>query len=262
MYSPASYFCDRLVAPLDLADERRRSTSGNLEMADEWFVRRRHLPHVEVDGKGYFVTGVLQDAMQARELSAIRDFERQLDRRQRRPSMSEQEWHCHKQKLLFAFIDRLLDSSPYATHLRNPEAASIVCDAFRYFAEDRYDLWAFVVMPSHHHWYFTPREAWASRQPTHDRRGVRRTPREVICHSIQSYTANHCNRLLGRSGSFWLGETYDHFVRDEAEALRIIRYIENNPVKAGFVESPQNWQYSSAYVRQQLDLTIQDAIPQ
>lgn len=67
MYSPASYFCDRLVAPLDLADERRRSTWGTSRWLMSGLFVGRHLPHVEVDGKGYFVTGVLQDAMQARE---------------------------------------------------------------------------------------------------------------------------------------------------------------------------------------------------
>jgi hypothetical protein len=35
---------------------------------------------------------------------------------------------------------------------------------------------------------------------------------------------------------FWQAESYDHRVRDEREHLRIVAYIENNPVKAGFRE--------------------------
>ena len=53
---------------------------------------------------------------------------------------------------------------------------------------------------------------------------------------LKGYTAREANRLLGRTGQpFWQGESYDHWVRDETEFIRIIAYIENNPVKAGLV---------------------------
>ena len=69
--------------------------------------------------------------------------------------------------------------------------------------------------------------------------------------SLKSYTARQANKLLGRTGEpFWQRESYDHWVRDEAERRRIISYIENNPVKAGLVNSPRNYPWSSAAVRE------------
>ena len=53
--------------------------------------------------------------------------------------------------------------------------------------------------------------------------------------------------LLGRTGQkFWQAESYDHWVRDEKEMERISAYIENIPVKAGLVDSPPKYRWSSA----------------
>ena len=42
--------------------------------------------------------------------------------------------------------------------------------------------------------------------------------------------------------------------------LRIIHYIEDNPVKAGLVERPEEWQWSSARIRANAGLQPGDAI--
>ena len=81
-----------------------------------------------------------------------------------------------------------------------------------------------------------------------------KTPREIIAHSIQSYTGTMCNRIRGREGNYWQHETFDHWARDEAEMFRIIEYIENNPVAAGLVQHPKDWKYSSANLRAQSGL--------
>ena len=68
-------------------------------------------------------------------------------------------------------------------------------------------------------------------------------------HSIKRYTARQCNQRLGLQGPFWQQESYDHWVRDFDELDRIIRYIEENPVKAGLAETPEVWPFSSARAR-------------
>ena len=73
-------------------------------------------------------------------------------------------------------------------------------------------------------------------------------------HSISSYTANECNKLLGRSGAFWEDESYDHCPRDGTEVVRIVEYLEMNPVKAGLVSKPEDWPFSSAADRKRLRL--------
>jgi len=62
--------------------------------------------------------------------------------------------------------------------------------------------------------------------------------------SLKGYTAREANRLLGRTGEpFWQRESYDHWVRDEAEWRRIAEYIETNPVKAGLVLQPEEYRW-------------------
>jgi putative transposase len=65
-----------------------------------------------------------------------------------------------------------------------------------------------------------------------------------ILQQLKSYTAVQANKLLNRGGAFWQHESYDHVVRDGEELERIVRYVLNNPVKAGLVEDWQNWNWS------------------
>src|SRR5438132_1550486 len=83
-----------------------------------------------------------------------------------------------------------------------------------------------VTTASHLHWVVQPRAEWA-RQLLVD--GP--TARERIMYSLKRFTANACNRVLQRRGTFWQAESYDHWIRDSQEMERIIRYVEENPVK-------------------------------
>jgi len=110
--------------------------------------------------------------------------------------------------------------------------AKIVVDSLSHGAEHLglYRLSAYVVMSNHVHILIWPKAL---------------LPR--ITKSIKGYTARECNRLLGRTGeSFWQEESFDHSVRNEDRFYRIKRYIERNPVKAGLVEDPEDWPWSSA----------------
>ncbi len=62
--------------------------------------------------------------------------------------------------------------------------------------------------------------------------------------SFKGYTAHKANRLLCRKEAFWQHESYDHWVRDENELARIVKYIINNPVKAGLVEHWEDWPWT------------------
>jgi len=211
----------------------------------EGVFRRRLLPHWDVPGKPVFLTACLDGSLPAAGLSRIRDYRRQLDERPQPIDVNADDWQHQKQKLVFAFVDKLLDHESRAHHLSDSRQAAIVQDAFLHFADQHYTLLAFVVMPSHHHWLFLPHE---------DR------SREQISHSIQSYTAYECNRVRGETGAYWQRETFDHWTRDEAEMLRIITYIEQNPVQAGLVEHAQDWQWSSARIRESVGLKPGEAI--
>lgn len=219
-------------------------------MHQDSIFRRRHLPHWDVEGKPVFITACLDGSISAAGMKRIQQYRFQLDARPRPENLSEQEWQLTKDKLLFAMVDNLLDHESPAFHLADERQAEIVQNAFLHLAGERYTLLAFVVMPSHYHWLFLPDDKWSCEAVERLRQSGRpRTPREIISHSIQSYTATMCNRVRGETGSYWQWETFDHWARDEAEMYRIIDYIERNPVRAGLVDRPEDWRWSSARLR-------------
>ena len=69
--------------------------------------------------------------------------------------------------------------------------------------------------------------------------------------SLKGFTSREANILLGRNGTFWEHESYDHFVRDADELKRIVAYVLRNPLKAGLVEDWREWRWS--YCRKELE---------
>ncbi len=174
---------------------------------------------------------------------------------------SEQEWQIRLEKRLFALWDERLDSDTRIQFLAEPRIASIVRENLYYHAGTKYSLWAYVIMPNHVHVLLKPEETWERRfERENGRAAYEKGPLSAILHSLRSYTAKEANKVLGRTGKFWQREAYDHWVRDSAEFERVIFYIENNPVKAGLVEQPQDWHFSSAYDRVQRGLGTFDRI--
>jgi len=213
----------------------------------EGLFRRRRLPHWDIPDATYFVTTCLDGSVPARGLLALNRYRQHLDANPCPAGLSATEREVRQHQLVFARFDQLIDDQPAVRFLASPVTATCVRDALFHFAGVRYHLLAYVVMPSHFHWLFHPLPEW---EATREGTAARRTARETIMHSIKSYTGNRCNRLLERTGLFWQDESYDHVVRDDDELLRIIEYIEHNPVKAGLVSRAADWPWSSAADRQ------------
>jgi len=213
--------------------------------------RRRRLPHHDVPGAAYFVTTCLDGSIPALGLADIRRQRSDDAARPRPAGVSDREWAAEAWKRAFGTTDRWLDDSPARRDLEAPALAGEVAAALRYFAGQRYDLLAFVVMPSHFHWVFRPLESWAAGLSDESP-----SARAQIVHSVNRHSALTCNRLLQRSGPFWQRESYDHWVRDADELERIIRYVEHNPVKAGLATTVEAWPFSSAHDRQRLGLAL------
>jgi len=236
-------------------------------------IRRRRLPHLDVDGATYFVTACLNGSVPACGLKALRDYRKELDSRERPSEFSESDWRMRNDKLYFPRMESWLDDKPAVKHFVHETAADSVRDSLFHFVDKRYHLMAYCVMPSHLHLLFTPRPSWCdevaemnakrvreanARQPANQPRFG--SPREIIMHSLKSFTGLQCNRLLGLSGTFWQDESYDHVVRDRDELFRIIGYIEQNPVKAGLVTDPLEWKWDSAVERIRCGLQLGDPL--
>jgi type I restriction enzyme R subunit len=208
----------------------------------EKFTRRR-LPHWDQPGATYFVTTCLLNSIPAQGLLEIEQLRAGLKQQVRPSTISVVEWRARQWKQLFARADRWLDHHPSVSHLADARLAGQVADALQFFAGQRYDLIAWVVMPSHIHWVFQPLDEWVkSLGDSADER----SPRERISHSINRHTARKCNELLELTGGLWQRESYDHCVRDEGELERIVAYIHANPVRGGLIERAEDYPYSSA----------------
>ena len=238
------------------------STSKNTNMSFDGLFRRRHLPHWDVDGRPIFITACLDGSIPAAGLNRIYQYRDELDSRTKPSNLSNRQWEQKKYKLVFRLVDELLDFNSPVRHLEDDRQAKIIQDAFLHFACERYVLLSFVVMPSHHHWLFLPDDEWSKNAIALaiEKNSKLRTAREIISHSIQSYTATMCNRIRGEQGNYWQSETYDHWARNDEETFRIIDYIENNPVRAGLTDCPENWKWSSARIRNMAGLAPGNAI--
>jgi type I restriction enzyme R subunit len=222
---------------------RRLDLIAEAQMQSE-FIRRRDLPHWDVDGAAYFVTTCLKASIPAKGVREITRFRDELQGRPQPVDMSRAGWESLRWKMNFARVEHWLDREAANRALEQSNLAEVVVNSMLYFAGQRYDLLAYVVMPSHMHWVFQPLPEWTRNLPADGP-----SAREKIMYSLKRFIANACNRLLQRRGTFWQAESYDHWIRDADEMDRIIRYVENNPVKACLVDQPEDWPYSSAHAR-------------
>jgi len=108
--------------------------------------------------------------------------------------------------------------------------ASVVEEALRFGYGERYVLHAYVIMPDHVHLLLQPEAGWSLAK---------------ILQGLKGITAREINKFLGRRGTFWQDESFDHLVGNEADWIDKFRYIHYNPVKAGLVTMPQDYPFSS-----------------
>lgn len=170
-----------------------------------------------------------------------------LERQPLRGGETEHERAIRHAKTVFARFNEMLGQATYGPRwLAEPHIAQLMTDAFFHHNGQRYYLIAFVVMPNHVHVVLRPIEI---QQPGEE--GPQFVPISKITKGLKGYVAREANRWLVRTGqAFWQEESYDHWVRDEAELARIVTYIESDPVRCGLVTRPEDWRWSSAWERE------------
>jgi REP element-mobilizing transposase RayT len=180
---------------------------------------RGKLPHWEENEATYFVTFRLADSMPQSVLQAF-EFERRnivaAAKQADRPLSPSEEKRL--EKLFSEKVQSKLDAGVGHCYLAKPAVAELVAEALLHFDSSRYRMYAWCIMPNHVHALFRVLEGHKLAE---------------VLQAWKSYSANKANRLLKRSGEFWQREYYDHLVRSEEEFYRIVRYIAENPIKAG-----------------------------
>ncbi len=136
------------------------------------------------------------------------------------------------------WADREFDAGRGSRLLGKSQHAKKVQDCLLHGDGDgeRYALAAWCVMPSHVHVLVEQFE--------------RHTLSDVV-QKWKSVSAHAINRAEGRKGRLWQPEYFDRFMRSAEQFEWTVGYVENNPVAAGLVERPEDWQFSSATWRRQ-----------
>jgi len=224
---------------------------------------RGNLPHWFVPGAAHFVTYRLSDTLPLDVLKRLRaNRDRKLIRAQPNREVA------HKQ--FFADYDRHLDRVCSKDWLTRPGVPDLIVENLLHHHGTKYQLLEFTIMPNHVHALLFPvnpaqadslnndqhvnvaEAASFDRQPGEFFSGEiddSQSPLSAIMHSLKSYTANQINKHLGRKGQLWQHESYDHWVRDEDELMRIAEYIALNPVRAGLAREAPDWAYGSVGIR-------------
>lgn len=68
--------------------------------------------------------------------------------------------------------------------------------------------------------------------------------------NVQSAFARWYNHTYQRRGRFWADRFKSTYLEDKRAVLDCMLYVELNPVRAGLVERPEEWQGSSIYLRE------------
>ena len=145
------------------------------------------------------------------------------------------------EKKIFEQYDAWLDRCEFGHRWLQIEAiAQIVATKMQAFDGDRYRLLAYCIMPNHVHLLL---DSLLHKEASHRGKSARYPVTDTL-RLLKGSTARDCNLELGRGGSFWQHESYDHAVRDEQELDKTILYILNNPVKAGLVKEWKDWPFT------------------
>lgn len=128
-------------------------------------------------------------------------------------------------------IDKYLDSGFGDCHLKRPEIAAIIVAALLFYNGKRYKLFSWVIMPNHIHFLIRPNDGFSLSE---------------IIRDFKGYTARAANNLIKRTGTFWHPDYFDRYIKDQKHFLKTVKYIEMNPVEAGLVNRPEEWEFGSA----------------
>ena len=199
-----------------------KNSSHQAELREAGWHTRGYLPHFDGRAIPQFITLHLGDSIPTK---VIDRWQRQLK------ELNDEEAKIVLQRR----IEKYLDQGYGECYLGNHTIATLVQESLIKFDGMRYDLFSWVIMPNHSHSILTRAEDWEL---------------ETLMKDHKSFTAHAANKILRRKGQFWMPEYYDRYIRTPEHFRNTVRYIENNPVKAGLCNKPSDWPFSSAWFRE------------
>lgn len=173
---------------------------------------QRNLPHWKQEGKVHFVTWRQADSLPQVKLDELRqDRAAWVERVGNKEfkdltPLQRREYY----RLFHERVEQWLDAGAGSCVLSLEEPRHVVEEALGHFDGTRYTLGSFAIASNHVHVLVVPLAGIGLSE---------------IAHSWKSFTAKTINKFLGRSGTFWQDESFDHLVRNENSLERIEKYI-------------------------------------
>ena len=170
------------------------------------------LPHWNQGGCVQFVTFRLADSLPQTKLKEFGELKEQWMAEHPKPwDIAIQEEYKNK---VGKAMDKWIDAGYGDCILKDERVRNIVADCIMHFNGERYDIHAFVIMPNHVHVLLSTRGDNLVQD---------------IVGSWKKFSAHEINKLLGRQGSVWERESFDHMVRNGFSYKDKFDYIISNP---------------------------------
>ena len=109
---------------------------------------------------------------------------------------------------------------------------SLIAELETSAAKYGWSIGRFVVMPDHIHLFCAAISEEESK------------PLESFVGKFKEWSAKRLNRELGISLPLWQAEFFDHVLRSNESHAEKWLYVRDNPVRAGFVASAEDWQFA------------------
>ncbi len=123
-----------------------------------------------------------------------------------------------------------------------PDDRTIALNALRFWDDKKWFVYAAVIMPDHAHALVRPLPLDSTDVAASEFHNL-----SDLLHSVKRYSSYTINLRRGVRGTLWQDECYDHIIRSDREFDETWAYTLDNPVKAGFVETPElyPWLYQA-----------------
>ena len=206
---------------------------------------RNNLPHHLPIGATFFVTFRLADSLPKAVLQDLAVKFNRIQSSSDSKSIDREAAKLKMAKYYMEFDEQLDKSKQGEIRLDTPELAAIISTKLHEFDNKYYTLIAYSIMPNHVHLILdfscqvSDKNSLICNQIPANYKQL-----HEVMKLIKGGTAFTVNKLSGRFGQLWASESYDRVVRDLEERANVIRYILNNPVKAGLVSKWEDWPYS------------------
>ena len=227
---------------------------------------RRRRPHIHSPGSVLFVTYRLTGSVPKSTVREYKARKKWLENEWKRAlrvvsddrAPELQKWleriEKFKRDWFLTFEKILHQANVGPMWMQNEMVAEAVAESLRRSDAESYRLDAYSVMSNHVHTVFKPFVSEANLREIKDDNGHPLFMSEYpglskIMHSVKGRSARECNLILARFGDFWEHESFDHVIRP-GKFNATIKYVLNNPVKAGLVKHWQEWPWN--YCRKEL----------